>query len=231
MEKVEDNLLNYLINRGKLISKGAESDLYLVDYLGFRCILKYRVEKSYRIRELDEKIRRKRTIREVSIIHELHEAGVPVPPVIYVDVQKNFFLMEFIEGIRLRDALITGEFDENVIAGISRRLGVIIADIHNMNISHGDLTTANIIIKPKMQPYIIDFGLSEKGVTPEEKAVDIDVFYRVLESNHTEIRELMFTNFLEKYKENVNNYDEVILRFNKIRRMGRYIEGRRKKRY
>ena len=234
MEKMKKELLNHLIEKGELISKGAESNLYLVDYLEIRCILKYRVKKKYRVDELDKKIRRRRTIREVSIIQELDETGVPVPSVIYVNVDQNYFLMKYINGDRLRDALIEMKYNEKEVIEISRRLGAIIAEIHNKNISHGDLTTANIIVKKgvkRIDLYILDFGLSERNIASEEKAVDIDLLYRVLEASHTQMKKLIFDSFLKEYKKHVNNYNEIILRFNKIRKMGRYIEERRKKSY
>lgn len=227
-------LLNYLIKNGKLMNKGAESNLYLVDYLGIKCILKYRVKKEYRIEELDRKIRRRRTIREASIIQELNKARIPVPLIIYVDVDQNYFLMKYINGDRLRDTLIKMKFSKEEIIEISRKLGVIVAEIHNRNISHGDLTTANIIVRKSVNGiklYILDFGLSEKNITSEEKAVDIDILYRVLEASHTHMKKLIFDNFLKEYKKHVNNYNDIISRYNKIRRMGRYIEERRKKSY
>ena len=225
-------LLDYLIRKGKLISKGAESNLYLVDYLGFKCILKYRVKKRYRIKELDEKIRRRRTIREVSILQELYKEDIPVPSVIYANINQSYFLMEYLSGESLKNIIVNRVYNKEKIIEISRKLGEIIANIHNRNISHGDLTTANLIVREsfsELELYILDFGLSEKNIGVEEKAIDIDIFYRVLEAAHTEIKDLIFDNFLGEYKKYVNNYKDILSRYIKIRKMGRYIEERRKK--
>lgn len=232
MESREEDLLNYLIENGRLIHRGAESNLYLVDYLGFKCVLKYRIKKRYRIEGIDEKIRRRRTLLETSVLQELWTAGVPVPSVIYVNVEKKFFLMEFIKGIRFRDGVIKNLYDEEEIREISGYLGKIVASIHNRNISHGDLTTANMIVSEdhgKKRLYIIDFGLSGRGIDSEEKAVDIEMFYRVLEASHTKEKDVIFNSFTKEYKKHVNNFNEIILRFRRIRRMGRYIESRREK--
>ncbi len=225
-------LLDYLIKKGKLISKGAESNLYLVDYLGFKCILKHRVKKKYRIKELDEKIRRRRTVREVSILQELYEEDIPVPSVIYVNIDQSYFLMEYLSGENLRNVIVNRMYNKGEIIEISRKLGGIVANIHNRNISHGDLTTANLIVKEpfsELELYILDFGLSERNIGVEEKAVDIDIFYRVLEAAHTEIKDLIFDNFLEEYKKHVNNYKDILSRYIKIRKMGRYVEERKRK--
>jgi len=58
-----------------IIKRGAEAVIYDVG----DAVLKYRVKKGYRIREIDESQRRKRTKREARIMTEARRIGVLVP--------------------------------------------------------------------------------------------------------------------------------------------------------
>ena len=48
-----------------LLAKGAEAEIYVVDWFGMRAVLKWRKPKRYRDPALDHQIRRRRTINEV----------------------------------------------------------------------------------------------------------------------------------------------------------------------
>jgi TP53 regulating kinase-like protein len=223
--EIKDKLLSNMIKRGEFIVKGAESDLYLVEYLGLKAILKYRTPKEYRIKELDEKIRRRRTAREATILYEAYKLGVNVPRIFHLDLKNNYIVLEYIQGDNLRDALLKGAYSKRDKMKIFYLLGKMIGVLHNKNIVHGDLTTANVIVKQtKKEPYLIDFGLSEKNADIEGKAVDIEMFYRVLESTHTKFKQLTFESFIKGYKDNVLSSNEIISRFMEIRKMGRYVE-------
>ncbi len=222
-------LLEHFLEDGVMISKGAESNLYKISYYGKPAVLKYRVEKKYRIKELDKKIRRRRTFGEASSIYEAWKKGINVPRLLYADLERYYLIMEYLEGEVLREAILKKKYTDEEISVIASSLGEMIANLHNIDIVHGDLTTANIIIKDELRPYLIDFGLSERRSDPEAKAVDIEMFYRVLESTHTMEREKFFNAFIQAYKKNVLNSKEIISRFNRIRRMGRYIEERRRR--
>ena len=222
-------LLEYFLENGVMISKGAESNLYRILYCGKTAVLKYRIEKKYRIKELDKKIRRRRTLGEASAIYEAWKKGINVPRLLYADLKRYYLIMEYLEGEVLREAILKRKYTYEEIDEIASSLGDMVANLHNIDIVHGDLTTANIIIKDGLKPFLIDFGLTEKRSDPEAKAVDIEMFYRVLESTHTMEREKFFNTFIQTYKKNALNSKEIISRFNRIRRMGRYIEERRRR--
>ena len=56
--------------------------------------------------------------------------------------------------------------------------------LHHANIIHGDLTTSNAVFTDSKNTFILDFGLSKISHSLEDKAVDLLVFKRVLESTH-----------------------------------------------
>ena len=83
---------------------------------------------------------------------------------------------------------------------------------------HGDLTTSNIISAPKL--HLIDFGLSFISHKPEDKAVDLHVLDRALESQHHENYQDLIANVIEGYK----SYEDssiVLERLEKVKLRGR----------
>ena len=60
---------------------------------------------------------------------------------------------------------------------------------------HGDLTTSNFIFY-KNTVYVIDFGLSQNTIKPEDHAVDLRLIKEILNSAHAKIMESAWKNFL-----------------------------------
>ncbi|MFL6493402.1 MAG: Kae1-associated kinase Bud32, partial [Nitrososphaera sp.] len=71
-----------------LIKRGAEADIYIIEWDGTKAVSKVRSPKSYRHPELDSTIRKHRTIHEASFISIAKLAGVMTPFVYFVDPTK-----------------------------------------------------------------------------------------------------------------------------------------------
>lgn len=188
----------------KEIAKGAEA----IIYLNKDKILKVRVPKSYRHIVIDKMLRKRRTRSEVKILQKL---PVPCPKLISFDENESKIEMEYINGKKLRDV-----FDIKW-AGI---IGEYTAKIHNENIIHGDLTTSNIIVKDK-KLYFIDFGLSYFSAKDEDKAVDLHLLKRALESKHYLVFEDAFKKVIKSYKKHSNKADEILKRLKIVETRGR----------
>lgn len=118
----------------KEIARGAES----VIYENKDTIIKDRLKKNYRIQELDDELRRQRTRREASLLQKI---PIPHPKLIHSD-DKQKIVMEKIHGEKLREIL-----DKK--PELARKIGELVAELHNHNIIHGDLTTSNMILRAK----------------------------------------------------------------------------------
>ena len=81
----------------KIIGSGAEAVIYLDSN-----VIKRRIKKSYRIPEIDVRLRKSRTKREAKIIEKLKIIGFPAPRLIKTD-EKEAIEMDFIDGKKLRD--------------------------------------------------------------------------------------------------------------------------------
>src|SRR3989338_6220467 len=63
----------------KLLAQGAESKLFLEK----NRVIKDRFRKTYRIKEIDDRLRKSRTKREAKILDKLQKINFPVPALIY----------------------------------------------------------------------------------------------------------------------------------------------------
>ena len=191
----------------KLIGKGAEAEIYLDD----NKVIKKRLIKTYRIKELDDYLRKTRTRSESKIIKKLPKE-IPSPELLKMDDKNMDIEMSFIKGEKVRDIL-----DNNI--KICEEIGKKIGIMHNSGIIHGDLTTSNMIFNKEV--YFIDFGLSFFSEKIEDKAVDLHLLRQALESKHYKVFEKAFSLVLKGYKLKSDNYDEIMTRFEKVESRGR----------
>ncbi len=172
-------------------------------------ITKTRIEKRYRLKEIDENIRRDRTKTEARLISEARRCGVPTP--IIRDVTDFELMMEYIEGTALKNI---------VNSSLSEETGKLIGRLHTCGIIHGDLTTSNIMLKDG-KLYLIDFGLAYLDKTLEARGVDIHVLFQTFESTHEKHEELIEA-FKKGYVTTFKGAGEVLGRVKEIESRGRY---------
>jgi Kae1-associated kinase Bud32 len=179
----------------ELIKKGAEAELTSERREETIVLVKKRVPKNYRNKELDEQIRKKRTRSEAKLLKEASSVA-NVPKIISVNEKKAEIVMEFIEGKQLKE--IISEKKE-----LCEEAGEKIRALHNIGIIHGDLTTSNIIyaeekkadeelrerIKRKGLLFFIDFGLGYFSNKTEDKATDLVVFKKTFNATHSSIKD------------------------------------------
>ena len=209
-----------------LLKRGAEAELHLDSWYGMKVIIKRRVEKRYRIRELDEEIRSYRTTHEAVMMHRAKECGVPTPTIFMVDLTDKSIIMEYIQGVRLKDILDGLPEDEKrrILTEVGRLIGL----MHRKNVIHGDLTTSNIIVTKDGKIYFIDFGLSEFSDEIEKRGVDLHLMKRALQSTHHTYFEEYFREVLNGYSEVVGKEEteKIISKIREIEKRGRYISKR-----
>jgi TP53 regulating kinase-like protein len=195
-----------------LIKKGAEADIYIVEWDSKKAVSKVRSPKSYRHPELDSIIRKHRTIHEASFISAAKSVGVMSPFVYFVDPAKAEIIMEFIEGHNVRDVLTPD---------ICYKIGRYAALLHASNIIHGDLTTSNFVINKRL--VLLDFGLSYYSERTEDMATDIRLIKEVFTSAHIAVRKA-FPRFIEGYASvaTERKTDKILENVRKIEQRGRY---------
>jgi len=199
----------------KIIQQGAEAVIYLDDS---KNLIKERISKSYRIPELDDKIRKLRTRSETKLLEKSGKI-IPVPNVINSNEKDKKIIMEFIDGKKLSDNLNSFSLEKQ--KKIISEVGNSLAKIHNENLIHGDLTTSNLILKGE-KIFFIDFGLGYHSAKLEDKAVDIHLFKQALEAKHFDSWEILFKEFLNSYSSECKDAEKVLLQLEKVEKRGRY---------
>jgi len=215
------DVIERIISRGRLLSRNAESDIYLSRYLGEPVIVKKRVPKPYRNPSLDSRLRLLRTYREANILYQSRGEGIPVPELYLVSLKSTALVYKYIEGKTLASHLL--EYSLEVGSQYLVEMGSIIGMLHSTNVVHGDPHPANFIISDG-KLYIIDFGLAFISSSTKEQVYDLDVVYRSLYSLIPKYAEEYFRRFLEGYRGAYYNSDEAIKLHSRVARMGRYHE-------
>ena len=199
--------------RKVMIAQGAEAKVYFKD----GTVIKERIVKEYRHAEIDKVIRKSSTRSEVKLLGKASEL-VPVPRVLEHCDRDMVIKMEFVEGEKLRD--LVEKYNSKERKDIFFRVGKKIAKLHNKDIIHGDLTTSNLIVKDKI--YFIDFGLGFVSTKVEDKAVDLHLIERALDSKHYKHSEECFESILEGYASESKEFEKIMERFKKVALRGRY---------
>ncbi len=171
---------------------------------------KIRKPKRYRIPQLDEILRRRRTKMEAKIISMARQNGVATP--IILDVEGDKIVMERVKGEPVKKIMSPD---------ISKMIGKAVAKLHKAGIVHGDITPMNMIYS-NGKIYFIDFGLAFIEDRIEPKGVDVHVYFESLKASFDNWRELKQA-FIEGYVEYAKAKD-VLKRAEEIAKRGRYVE-------
>ena len=203
----------------KLIKKGAEADLYQTKWQNSNAILKIRKIKTYRNSSLDLKIRKHRTIKESQMLSLVKSFGIPTPLVYFVNLDQTSITMQEIPGKPVHD------LPESKIIKLSNDIGKLVGTLHKNGVMHGDLTTSNFILHRNIV-FVIDFGLSQTSIKPEDHAVDLRLIKEILNSAHAKIMVSSWKNFLNGYKSIVGRayYTKITKLVSDIESRGRYAQ-------
>jgi TP53 regulating kinase-like protein len=208
-----------------VLAKGAEATLFLEEWFGIRVVRKHRIPKTYRVKLLDERLRRERTIREARAFNAARRAGIPTPIILSIDLETATLIMEYIDAPRLKEHL-------EVLSSVQRQrvfsqIGKSVALLHRARICHGDLTTSNLLLHASGKVYFIDFGLVTTTHSIEDFGTDIHLLRRALYSTHYQIWEECFNAFKTGYQNKYGRSASRILRkVEAIESRGRYITQR-----
>jgi len=108
---------------------------------------------------------------------------VPTPIIYDIDVQEAEMVLEEIEGERVKDALL--EVDDEEADRICEEIGRLVALMHRSGMTHGDLTTSNMILRDG-KIWFIDFSLGGRNAELEDMGVDLHLLKEAFQSAHSE---------------------------------------------
>ena len=226
--------------RVELLGHGAEGRVYSVpSFHGRVAVVKERAKKAYRVPELDAVLTKKRLVQEARCIVKARRAGVRVPCLYDVDLKTSRIVMERVEGKTMKRTIFDGVSDEVALA-LGRRVGTSVAQLHDADIVHGDLTTSNMMVSTSasasgetgvttktdvadgdMDVVLIDFGLaSSSRPNAEEKAVDLYVLERAFVSTHPNTEHIVAA-VIKAYRQRSRNQGPTLQKLEEVRMRGR----------
>lgn len=220
-----------------LIVQGSEAKVYEGKFLHKNSILKERFVKKYRHPELDKTLTTERIKAEVRALNRCLDIGIKCPAVYFADLQSRCIVIQKIPNATTVKDILQTQFKEHGAASINSlrplalKIGAGIAQMHKNELVHGDLTTSNLLLKgdeisrifsgSEFDVYFIDFGLSKRDVITEDKAVDLYVLERAIQSSHPDSEQ--FYNFiLESYFNTVGDQASAVSeKLDDVRQRGR----------
>ncbi|XP_021466313.2 EKC/KEOPS complex subunit TP53RK isoform X1 [Oncorhynchus mykiss] len=224
--------LPQFLKKIELIKQGAEARVYRGSFLGKPTIVKERFPKLYRHPLLDEKLTHRRTVQEVRSILRCRKAGISAPVVYFVDYTSHcIFLEDIVGSITVRDHIASTplssaqKIPEERLDQLAKKMGQILAKMHDEDVVHGDLTTSNMLLKAgtesgETELVLIDFGLSYISALPEDKGVDMYVLEKAFLSTHPNT-EALFEKLLKAYAASSKKSHAVIKKLDEVRLRGR----------
>ena len=209
---------------GREVARGAEASLRRVDWLGFSAYLKERDPKSYRPKALDERLRKERARTEARLLVEARRLGVRTPIVYDLDLAKGRLILEELPGPTLRQLLEENPTDLTQLEPAVRAFGRALGRLHAGGISHGDLTSSNVLFPEGAggPPAFLDLSMGTKGGGVEELGIDLHLVEEDLKSLHPK-GERLVESFLAGYGEgNATGAKDVRARAREIQGRVRY---------
>ncbi|HXW37753.1 MAG TPA: Kae1-associated kinase Bud32 [Nitrososphaerales archaeon] len=210
-----------LIFPRELLYRGAEADVYKGVWSGRDAVFKVRKRLSYRLPQLDNVIRGRRTMREAQMLHRAKSAGVASPHLFFVDTVNHSLVMEFVPGMRLKEVLsVASEVPPSILF---EELGRGVARLHAAGLVHGDLTTANVITDAR-RLVLVDFGLANLTSKLEDRAVDLRLLKETVTGAHPDMSVIAFDSFMDGYGQVLGKVESLtaLKQLRRIERRGRY---------
>ncbi|NWR75720.1 PRPK protein, partial [Centropus unirufus] len=211
----------------QLVCQGAEAHVYRGLFLGRAAVAKVRVPKRYRHPLLEERLSRRRTAQEARSLLRCRRAGISAPVVYFVDsVTNSIYLEDIVDSVTVQDHIYSVQQsgnDTNGLLALAEKIGELLARMHDEDLIHGDLTTANLLLRPPMEKLdlvLIDFGLSFISSLAEDKGVDLYVLEKAFLSTHPDT-ETVFEVLLKSYAAKSKKSGPVIKKLDEVRLRGR----------
>ena len=201
-------------------NRGAESRITMSEFHGRNVVLKERIRKKYRNRELDQFLRNFRARNEIIVMQRIQEESCPVPVIYDFNPSGPTTTFGTVPGMTLAKFLRENPDVLNKI--IMKELGRLVSSFHRGNISHGDLTTSNIIIGIKNRPYFIDTSFGKTDCSLNDLAADLFLLRESLRSLHMDDGSL-FMEFTDSYSSGIENWQLISEEVEKIEGRRRYV--------
>ena len=206
----------------KTLHEGAEATVTAGSWLGRPAVLKMRRPRGYRHPDLDRNLTRQRLSVEARVLARLQSSEFPSPALFDLDLEGGWMLLARIDGRPLYEMLNDTPVDDASMANV----GALIRRLHELDISHGDMTTHNILVDVVDSLSFIDFGLARISPELEHLGLDLQVLNECLTASHSEhkgaVQSMVDGYLAADAGGGIASATEVVARFDAIRGRVRY---------
>ncbi|MCI4363185.1 MAG: Kae1-associated serine/threonine protein kinase [Thermoplasmata archaeon] len=185
---------------GKPVARGAEAALTRVEWLGLAALRKDRDSKAYRPKPLDDRLRKERTRNEARLLREARGLGVRTPIVYDIDLPRHRLVLEELPGPTLKELVQADGADLAELGAPVRSFGEALGRLHAGGMSHGDLTSSNVLYPAGASgaPAFVDLSMGARPASLEERGIDLHLVEEDLAGLHAK-GNLLYRQFLEGY--------------------------------
>uniref|UniRef100_A0A4W5MSI4 non-specific serine/threonine protein kinase n=1 Tax=Hucho hucho TaxID=62062 RepID=A0A4W5MSI4_9TELE len=136
--------------------------------------------------------------------------SISAPVVYFVDYTAHCIFLEDIVGY-ITQLSSTQKIPEERLEQLAKKMGQILAKMHDEDVVHGDLTTSNMLLKA---------GAHYISALPEDNGVDMYVLEKAFLSTHP-YTEVLFEKLLKAYAASFKKPHAVINKLDEVRLSGR----------
>ena len=169
------------------IHLGAEAEVWSGTWMGKPAVKKIRKKRGWRHPNLEKRLGFRRMLSEARLLIRAKKEGLEVPAVWDLDLDGGILVMERLPGEPLIDLLRNQKVTEEQISKALFNSGCLVRRLHRLAITHGDLSTNNLLIDDDLNSYLIDFGLATIEYEVEKFGIDLHVIDEILGASHPSI--------------------------------------------
>lgn len=150
---------------------GGMGEVYLAEHI--------KLEKKVAIKFLppylqtDEAAKR-RLLREAQAAAKLEHPGICAVYEVNDETDQSFIVMQYVDGETLADRIKSRPLDLREALDITIQIAEALTEAHSRGIVHRDIKPGNVMITPRGQVKVLDFGLAKAVDTQSAARVSID---------------------------------------------------------
>ena len=170
----------------KQLHVGAEATVTAGHWLGIPAVMKVRNPREWRHPDLDLRLTTQRMNAEVKILNRLSYSRLPTPHLLDIDTKKTTMITTLLDGKPLVEILRAKDKSTQEYEKIFSEIGTCIRRLHRIGITHGDLTTNNMLWDLEKGISLVDFGLAKITYELEHYGLDFHLMYECFGASHPE---------------------------------------------
>ncbi len=123
-------------------------------------------------RSIDDALARKRLLREAKAAATLDHPNICAIHEVNEDGECPYIVMQYVEGQTLAHKLLENSLKPEDVIDIGVQVAEALAEAHARGVVHRDIKPQNIIITPRGQVKVLDFGLARLATTEQSNDPD-----------------------------------------------------------